>query len=78
MIPHNFINNEDLRPDNEVIKELEEMGIRIFYKPMALVPDTLESSILLGEMSHGLIEMDIREALRKIKIRKSVIGDQFS
>jgi hypothetical protein len=77
MILHN-LNNEDLKSNEEVIKELQEMGVQVIYKPMALVPDTLESSILLGEKSFGLIEMDIHDALRKIRIRKSVIGDPFS
>jgi hypothetical protein len=72
------LNNDDLKSNEEVIKELQEIGVQIIYKPMALIPDTMESSILLGEKSFGLIEIDIHEALRKIKIRKSVIGDPFS
>lgn len=68
--------NNTLKSENEVIKELQEIGIKIIYKPMALVEDTLESPILLGEKSHGLIEMDIYEALKKLQIRKSI--DPFS
>ena len=74
----NNLNSDDLMSNEEVIKELQEMGVQIIYKPMALVPDTLESSMLLGEKSFGLVEMDIHEALRKIKIRRSVVGDPFS
>jgi len=74
----NKLNSEDLMSNEEVIKELQEMGVQIIHKPMALVPDTLESSMLLGEKSFGLVEMDIHEALSKIKIRRSVVGDPFS
>jgi hypothetical protein len=77
LITNNQTNNE-LKSDEQVIDELREFGIKIIYKPMALVPNTLESPTLMGNQSHCVVEMDIHYALNKIKIRKKVIGDPFS
>jgi hypothetical protein len=75
----NILRNVDIiRSDDDVIKELQELGIRVINIPMALVDDTLVSPSLFGEKSNGSVVMDIREALEKIKIRKSIIGDPFS
>lgn len=73
-----LINQIGTRSEQEVIKILEENGIRVIMKPVALLPDNLERCSGIGRRNIGVIETDIYEALRKLEIRKKVIGDPFS
>lgn len=70
--------NINTMSEQEVIKILEENGIRVVYKPCALLPDVLENYHGIGTKSNGFIETDIYEALNKLQIRKSIVGDPFS
>lgn len=67
-----------MKSEQEVIKILEENGIRVVMKPVALLPDNLESYHGIGRQSVGVIETDIYDALMKLEIRHKVIGDPFS
>ncbi len=73
-----LINQIDTRSEQEVIQILKENGIRVVMKLVALLPDTLDSYHGIGRRSIGIIETDIYEALRKLEVRKKVIGDPFS
>lgn len=74
LIPDEILN---MNP-NEVIKELQEYGIQVVIKPVALLPDTLESYHGIGRQSVGTIDTDIYEALRKARNRKVSFPDPFS
>lgn len=61
--------------EQEVIHELQEHGIQVKYKPMALI----HSHGMFGEPNLGVIEeIDIYDALRKIKNRTLLSKDPFS
>jgi hypothetical protein len=63
---------------DEVIEILQEHGIQVVMKPVALMPDNLESYHGIGRQSLSIIETDIYEALMKLNIRMSVMPDPFS
>jgi hypothetical protein len=66
ILPH--LNDRDIpKHDEEVIEELQSRGIRVVYKPVAIIPNMFDTP-----------EMDIHEALRKLKIREEIFGDPFS
>ncbi len=64
--------------EQEVIQILQENGIQVVMKPVALLPDNLESCYGIGREPVGVIQMDIYEALHKLEVRNKVIGDPFS
>lgn len=73
-------NNDDLMSDEKIIEKLKSMGVKIVYKPMAIVPDYLDSDITFGNENnfHSTIEMDIHKAYQKIKRIQNIIGDPFA
>ena len=71
-------NNIEVRNEQEVIRILQDHGIHVIMKPMALLPDNLESCDGIGIPSVGIIEMDIYKALEKLERRKRIIPDPFS
>jgi hypothetical protein len=73
-----LIDKIELMSEQDVIRHLQENGIQIIMKPMALIPDNLESYDGIGRQPVGVIQMDVYEALRKLEVRKKVIGDPFS
>ena len=70
-----MINDIYSKSEQEVIEILQEHGIKVIMKPMALFP---ENSYNFEERSVGIIETDIYVALRKILVRNIVVGDPFS
>jgi len=78
----NIKNNNEIdhfsMSESEVIEELKKYGIDVVYKPVAIVPENLETYTGLGRKSFGSIDMDIYEALNKITNRMKIIGDPFS
>ena len=73
-----LIDEIEMMSEQEVIRVLQENGIQVIMKPMALIHDSLESYDGLGRQPVGVIQTDIYDALRKLEVRKKVIGDPFS
>lgn len=65
-------------PENEVIKELEDHGIKVTYRPIALLPNTLEAVHGIGQPHIYDIEIDIYEALEQVRRRSKIMKDPFS
>jgi hypothetical protein len=73
-----LIDKIEVMSEQEVIRLLQENGIQVIMKPMALIPDNLESYDGIGRQPVGVIQVDIYDALLKLEVRKKVIGDPFS
>jgi uncharacterized protein (UPF0210 family) len=71
MIPKQTIDSFGMSQE-EVVKELEELGIRIIYKPIALTPVYLVNDEKYMEYE----QTDIYEALNKI-IRRRAMTKNF-
>lgn len=73
-----LIDNEKILSEQETIERLQEAGIQVIMKPVALLPDNLENYHGIGRPPFGVIETDIYTALKRLEIRRKVIGDPFS
>ena len=73
-----ILNKIETRSQQEVIKELQEKGIQVIMKPVALVPDNIADYDRFARRSHGTIQMDIYEALKRLETRERVAIDPFS
>lgn len=62
--------------EEEVIKALQDNGIQVIMKPVALLPMNLAEFDNMQPI--GVIQTDIYTALEKIENRKKIIGDPFS
>ena len=62
----------------EVIDELQSVGIQVTMVPMALMPDNLISLDGIGREPFGTVQTDIYTALQHIKNRSRIAYDPFS
>lgn len=72
------LRNTKLRNEKETIEALEANGIQVVMRPVALLPDNLDSLHGIGRKPTGTVETNIYEALEKLEIRIKVMGDPFS
>lgn len=68
----------DVRSEKDVIKILEDNGIRVVYKPVALLPHNIYDYDVFNRNPIGIIETDIYEAINKLEIIKKITPDPFS
>lgn len=64
-----------MKSQQETIKILEDHGIRVVMKPVALLPNMYHD---FDSHSVGVIETDIYEALEKLETIKKISKDPFS
>jgi len=65
------------KSEDEVIKILRENGIKVVYKPFAM----MDATLFVDEHGNRLIQsepIDIYKALRRIEIRRKSAKDPFS
>lgn len=65
------------KSEDEVIKILRENGIKVVYKPFAM----MDTNLFVDEHGNRLIQsepIDIYEALRRIQVRRRLAKDPFS
>lgn len=74
----NMLNQIETKSEQEVIQILQEHGIQVIMKPVALLPNNLYNYYDYSMESVGIVETDIYDALNRIQTRKRVIGDPFS
>ncbi len=67
-----------MKSEQEVIKILQENGIEVIMKPVALLPDYQVNNYGFEGKTNGIIETDIYEALKRLEVRKKFIKDPFS
>ena len=72
-----LINGIDLT-EQEVIRKLEESGIQVVFRPMALISVTTDINDGSGKKEIVIFEEDIYTVFKRIAVRKHVIGDPFS
>lgn len=72
-----MIENIETKSEQDVIEILQEHGIQVVMKPIALMPDntSVEGH---GNMSVGTEAMDIYDALRRLQNRARIAKDPFS
>ena len=62
-----LIDKGESKSEQEVIQILKEQGIQVIMKPIALVPSY---QLIDGcEINTGLVEMDIYDAVYKLKLK---------
>lgn len=67
----------ETRSEKEIIKILEENGIRVVIKPVAFLPDNYSVNNYNRE-SMSYTEHDIYEAIRILENRRKILIDPFS
>lgn len=73
-----IIDNHGHLSQEEAIEILQSANIPVIWKPVALMPNTLES---VGTQNHQLthsIETDIYEAVQRLERIHKIVGDPFS
>lgn len=72
-----MIENIETKSEQEVIEILQENGIQVVMKPIALMPDNM--SVEGHErINIGTKEMDIYDALKRLQNRARISKDPFS
>ena len=72
-----LIDKIETKSEQEVIRILQENGIQVIMKPIALMPDNM-SIEGFGRQSVGFQQMDIYDALRRLENRAKISIDPFS
>ena len=65
------------KSEDEVVKVLRENGIKVVYKPFAM----MDTNLFVDERGNRLIQfepVDIYDALRRIEVRRRLAKDPFS
>lgn len=72
-----MIDNIETKSQEEVIEILQNNGVRVIMKPVALMPDNM-SAEGFGRHSIGVEQMDIYDALKLLENRARIAKDPFS
>lgn len=68
------LNEIGMMSEEDVVAALRQFGIEVQYKPMAIMPNTMENYSGIGQKHLYNVDMDIYEALRKIAQHNQVMN----